>query len=60
MQLIDQINEKLENNCFTLGVFIDLSKAFDTANHQILISKLKNYGLKGKNLRRYDTIKTLR
>ena len=58
MQLIDQINEKLENNCFTLGVFIDL--AFDTANHQILISKLKNYGLKGKNLRRYDTIKTLR
>ena len=60
MQLIDQINEKLENSCFTLGVFIDLSKAFDTANHQILISKLKNYGLKGKNLRRYDTIKTLR
>ena len=39
MQLADQINEAFENNCFTLGIFIDLSKAFDTVNHQILISK---------------------
>ena len=50
MQLIDQINDKFENNCFTLGIFIDLSKAFDTIDHQILISKLNNYGVKGKNL----------
>ena len=42
MQLIDQ-NDKFENNCFTLGIFIDLSKAFDTVNHQFLISKLANY-----------------
>ena len=35
-QLIDQINI-FENNCFTSGIFIDLSKAFDTLNHKILI-----------------------
>ena len=43
MQLIDQINDEFGNNCFTLDIFIYLSKAFDTGNHQILISKLKNY-----------------
>ena len=34
MQLIDQINDKFENNCFTLGIFVYLSKAFHTVNHQ--------------------------
>ena len=50
MQLIDSINDTFENNCFTSGIFIDLYKAFDTVDHQILISKLNNYGVKGKNL----------
>ena len=34
MQLIDQINNKFESNCFTLGIFVDLSKASDTVKHQ--------------------------
>ena len=50
LQLFDQINDNLEKNYFTLGVFIDLSKAFDTVDHQSLISKLKNYGIEGNNL----------
>ena len=29
---------------YTLGVFIDLSKAFNTADHQILIKKVQYYG----------------
>ena len=50
MQLIDQINDKFANNCFSLGIFIDLSKAFDTVNHQIIISKFSKYGVNGEKL----------
>ena len=46
--LNEQSNVNLENNYFTLGILIDLLKAFD---HQILISKLENYGVKGSNLK---------
>ena len=38
--LVNKILESFENNCHTLGVFIDLTKVFDTEDHHIL---LKNY-----------------
>ena len=55
IQLIDQINNNFEKNHFTLGIFIDLSKAFDTVDHSILIKKLKLYGVKGNNLRWFES-----
>ena len=51
MQLIDQISSIFEKNHFTLGVFIDLSKPFDTVYHNILITKLDNYDVNGNKLR---------
>ena len=50
-QLVDQISNSFEKNLFTLGVFIDLSKAFNTVDHNIFICKLKNYGVLGNSLK---------
>ena len=40
------IKNALEKGNFACGVFIDLKKAFDTVNHDIL-SKLNHYGIRG-------------
>ena len=48
IELVEQITKSFEKNRFMLGVFIDLSKAFDTVNHEILLSKLIHYGVKGR------------
>ena len=55
MQLIDQISSRFPKNHFTLGVFVDLSKAFDTVDQDILITKLENYGVNGNNLRWFQS-----
>ena len=50
VKLVDQIYESFEKDRYTLVIFIDLSKAFDTVDHTILIKKLEMYGIKGINL----------
>lgn len=45
--LYSRITEHLDNKLYTVGIFLDLSKAFDTINHNILIHKLHNYGIRG-------------
>ena len=54
LQLLEQINQSFEKNEFTFGVFVDLSKAFDTVDHQILLKKLEYYGIAGNNLRLFE------
>ena len=46
LQLVDELTGSLDNR-ISLGVFIDLAKAFDTINHNILLGKLMNYGIRG-------------
>ena len=48
IELVDKITKAIEKNEFTVGIFLDLSKAFDTVNHTILLKKLYFYGIRGK------------
>ena len=50
LELTNKIFESFENNEFTIGIFIDHKKAFDTVNHSILLDKLSFYGIRGTSL----------
>lgn len=50
IDVVDSIRKNLHNGKKVAGVYIDFSKAFDCVNHQILIQKLKHYGINGNML----------
>ena len=45
LSIIDKI-QGVENRKYSCGVFLDLSKAFDIMNHNILLQKLEHYGIR--------------
>jgi len=47
LTVVDNIYEKLDANQTVVGIYLDLTKAFDTVNHDILLYKLQNYGIRG-------------
>ena len=50
LELIDRLLNQLNNHNIQFIFYVDLSKAFDSLRHDILIEKLANYGVKNKAL----------
>jgi hypothetical protein len=55
IHLIDKISTEINDNNFVLGLFIDLRKAFDTVNHEILLKKLHYHGIRGISLKWFES-----
>ena len=55
MDRLTNLLTSLHDNMFVISLFIDLSKAFDCLDHEILLHKLFNYGVRGFSL---DLIKS--
>ena len=47
IEITETIRQALDNKKMACGVFVDLQKAFDTVNHEILVAKLEHYGIRG-------------
>ena len=55
IQITEKISEIIENGKYGCGIFIDLRKAFDTVNHEILLKKLEHYGIRGTSLKWFQS-----
>ena len=51
LQLVEKVYTSFNNKEFALGIFLDLSKAFDTVDYTILLNKLHHYGFQDITLK---------
>ena len=47
LDIVEDLLSNMDKQYFSSGIFIDLKKAFDTVNHEILLNKLNFYGFRG-------------
>ena len=51
IEIIDKVRKELDNGNNAIGIYLDLTKAFDLVNHDILLYKLNYYGVRGQTLK---------
>ena len=54
-QITEMIKVSIDNRKFGCGIFVDLRKAFDTVNHEILQNKLEHYGVRESILKSFQS-----
>ena len=50
LKLVNDIIEELDKGNCSIGIFIDLSKAFNTVDHKLLLRKMEHYGIRDNAL----------
>ena len=55
ISLTESIKITIDNNRLGCGIFIDLQKAFDTINHEILLKKQEHYGIRDTALAWFES-----
>ena len=58
IEITEKIRESIDSGKYGCGIFIDLKKAFDTVNHEILLKKLEHYGVRGPILKWFESYLT--
>ena len=58
-EVTDYIYKSLDEENYVFGIYIDLKKAFDTVQHDVLLSKIQHYGIRGTAFES-DKTKTIR
>ncbi len=55
IKFIDNIYNYLEKGKYVAGIYLGMSKAFDTIDHNILLDKLNLYGIRGQALNWFES-----
>ena len=55
LEMIDRVMTSMDNNQIPINIYLDLSKAFDTLDHDILLCKLQYYGIRNESLQLFKS-----